>query len=67
MRVAVAARLIVPLVLLLSLAQPAAVARDDHAWVRDPNYVTGSGAHCCSEQHCRPAAAGELTPIPAES
>lgn len=37
---------------------------EDYAWVRDPRYVTASGAHCCSEQHCQPAAAGELTPIP---
>lgn len=37
---------------------------EDYAWVRDPKFVTASGAHCCSEQHCQPAATGELTPIP---
>ena len=56
----VAAAVLIPLFL---LPFPA-LAHDDHAWVRDPRYVTGSGAHCCSEQHCRPAQAGELSPIP---
>lgn len=37
---------------------------EDYAWVRDPRYLTASGAHCCSEQHCQPAGVGELTPIP---
>lgn len=35
---------------------------EDYAWVRNPKYLTASGAHCCSEQHCQPAAPGELTP-----
>lgn len=40
------------------------LAHEDYAWVRDPSFLTASGAHCCSEQHCQPAATGELTPIP---
>lgn len=51
-------------VLVLVLAAGVTLAHDDHAWVRDPRYTTASGAHCCSEQHCQPATAGELLPIP---
>lgn len=40
------------------------LAHDDYPWVRKPEYVTASGAHCCSEMHCQPAAPGELTPTP---
>jgi hypothetical protein len=39
-------------------------AHEDYPWVRNPQYVTATGAHCCSEQHCQPAAPGEMTPIP---
>ena len=46
------------------LLEGTARAHEDYARVRDPRYVTALGAHCCSEQHCQPAAAGELTPIP---
>lgn len=42
----------------------AAWAHEDYAWVRDPSFLTKSGRHCCSEQHCQPAATGELTQIP---
>ena len=48
---------------LLVFAHPAR-AHEDYAWVRDPVFKTATGAHCCSEQHWQPAAAGELTPIP---
>lgn len=41
-----------------------AVGHEDYAWVRDPKFLTASGRHCCSEQHCQPAAVGELSPIP---
>lgn len=37
-------------------------AHEEYAWVRNPKYLTATGAHCCSEQHCQPAAPGELTP-----
>lgn len=49
--------------LILALSLPAQ-AHEDYAWVRDPVFKTATGAHCCSEQHCQPAAVGELTPIP---
>lgn len=39
-------------------------AHDDYPWVRNPNYLTASGAHCCSEQHCQPAAPGEMSQTP---
>lgn len=48
---------------LLALSVLRAGAHEDYAWVRNPKFVTASGRHCCSEQHCQPAAAGELTPI----
>lgn len=49
-------------VLLLLAGQ--AWGHEDYPWVRNPKYLTASGAHCCSEMHCQPAALGELTPIP---
>jgi hypothetical protein len=42
----------------------AALAHEEYSWVRNPKYLTASGAHCCSEVHCQPAAPGEMTPIP---
>jgi len=47
----------------LLLASPA-LAHEDYAWVRKPEFKTASGRHCCSEQHCQPASVGELTPTP---
>ncbi len=44
----------------VSLVFPA-FGHEDYAWVRDPIFRTATGAHCCSEQHCQPAVAGELT------
>lgn len=54
---------LVALVALLLSAGPA-LGHEDYAWVRHPQYRTASGVHCCSEQHCMPAQAGELRPIP---
>ena len=51
-------------VALLALLAKAALGHEDYPWVRDPAFLTKSGRHCCSEQHCQPAAPGELTPIP---
>lgn len=48
---------------LVSASLPAS-AHEDYAWVREPQYRTSTGAHCCSEQHCQPVAAGELQAIP---
>lgn len=53
----------ISIILGLSLAS-AAWGHEDYPWVRNPKYLTASGAHCCSEMHCQPAAQGELTPIP---
>jgi hypothetical protein len=56
------------IMLCLFLAFPAwgqdQLAHDDYAWVRKPHFLTALGTHCCSEQHCQPAMAGELRPIP---
>lgn len=55
-----------PLVLLAVLCFPGlSHAHEDYPWVRNPQYRTASGAHCCSEEHCQPASAGEMTPTPA--
>lgn len=40
------------------------LAHEDYPWVRAQKYVKADGYHCCSENHCRPAQEGELTPIP---
>ncbi len=48
----------------LAATQPA-LAHEDYPWVRNPRYLTATGAHCCSEEHCQPAAAGEMTPTAA--
>lgn len=50
--------------ILALLAPTAAFAHEDYPWVRDPRYLTASGAHCRSEMHCQPAASGELQAIP---
>jgi hypothetical protein len=36
------------------------LAHGEYVWIRDPEFRTEDGRHCCSDQHCRPAAAGEL-------
>ncbi|MBM3534871.1 MAG: hypothetical protein FJX60_17730 [Alphaproteobacteria bacterium] len=48
---------------LAGLAVPA-WGHEDHSWVRNPRYIMASGGHCCSEQHCRPVAAGEVVATP---
>ncbi len=45
----------------VSLVFPA-YGHEDYAWVRDPIFRTATGAHCCSERACQPAAPGDLTP-----